>query len=408
MRFFLIFSLLLFSLKGAVTDIKKKISSTEQNITYVKTTISHMNHALDLIVQRIKKESFYLQNINNKIDKIKQQIEELQTQLSDKRVSLDKLETKKSKLLKEQKELEEELINFISNNFYLSNSDSVSMTDVINEEIVNSVTKESSKKIDKISSRCLTIEKEIEKINQLIEDIKKDKDVLEAREKELLELQEKKKKKIALLNQEKVIYRNNLNKILEYQKDLENKLSTLNVLQKRELDKQRKLAKELEEKLKRKKEKKSAKFKKVDKVAIKNYGNIYMKTRTARYRGEKGVIPLEGKIVKQFGAYKDPIYHINIYNDSITIKPSAVPGRVRVIMKGEVVFVGDTSEGKMIVIKHNRRLYSIYAKLDRISPFIKKGYNVKRGEVIAKVDKELEFEVTYKTLPINPKEVVNF
>ena len=195
MRFFLIFSLLLFSLKGAVTDIKKKISSTEQNITYVKTTISHMNHALDLIVQRIKKESFYLQNINNEIDKIKQQIEELQTQLSDKRVSLDKLETKKSKLLKEQKELEEELINFISNNFYLSNSDSVSMTDVINEEIVNSVTKESSKKIDKISSRYLTIEKEIEKINQLIEDIKKDKDVLEAREKELLELQEKKKKK---------------------------------------------------------------------------------------------------------------------------------------------------------------------------------------------------------------------
>ena len=89
-----------------------------------------MNHALDLIVQRIKKESFYLQNINNEIDKIKQQIEELQTQLSDKRVSLDKLETKKSKLLKEQKELEEELINFISNNFYLSNSDSVSMTDV--------------------------------------------------------------------------------------------------------------------------------------------------------------------------------------------------------------------------------------------------------------------------------------
>jgi chromosome segregation ATPase len=229
MRFVLIFSLLLFSLKGAVVDIKKKISSTEQNIGYVKTTISHMNHALDLIVQRIKKESLYLQNINNEINKIKQQIKELQTQLSDKRVSLDNLEAKRSKLLKEQKELEEELINFISNNFYLSNSDSVSMTDVINEEIVNSVTKESSKKIEKISSRYLAIEKEIEKINQLIEEIKRDKNVLEAREKELLQLQEKKKKKIALLNQEKIAYKSSLNKILEYQKSLENKLSTLNV-----------------------------------------------------------------------------------------------------------------------------------------------------------------------------------
>jgi septal ring factor EnvC (AmiA/AmiB activator) len=195
-------------------------------------------------------------------------------------------------------------------------------------------------------------------------------------------------------------YKKELQKIIASQNRLQKQLAQLNIIKTKELQKQRQKQKALQ----RQKELSQ----RVDKTKIKNYGNIYMKTKTARYKGAKTIAPLKGKIVKKFGAYKDPIYHILLYNDSITITPLEKNAKVRAIMNGKVVFVGDTSEGKIIVIKHRNKLHSIYAKLSRISPFVKKGYKVKKGEVIAKVDKELEFEITYKTLPINPMEVIKF
>jgi murein DD-endopeptidase MepM/ murein hydrolase activator NlpD len=196
----------------------------------------------------------------------------------------------------------------------------------------------------------------------------------------------------------KIKYKKELNKIIANQNKLQNQLAKLKIIQTKALQKQRELA---NRKLNTKK------LTKIDNVKVKNYGNIYMKTRTIRYRGNKTIPPVRGVITKKFGAYTDPVYHIALYNDSITIKTKPNT-KVRAIFSGTVVFVGNTSDGKMIVIKHRNHLHSIYAKLAKISPFIKKGYRVKKGEIIAKVNNELEFEITYKTLPINPLKVVNF
>jgi murein DD-endopeptidase MepM/ murein hydrolase activator NlpD len=132
-----------------------------------------------------------------------------------------------------------------------------------------------------------------------------------------------------------------------------------------------------------------------------------MKTKTRKYYGEKTISPVKNAIIiKKFGSYIDPIYHISIYNDSITLKTKPY-AKVRAIFNGIVIFVSKQHNNKMIVIKHKNNLYSIYAKLDRISPFIKKGYRVRKGDVIAKTNGEFEFEITYKTYPINPLQVIN-
>ena len=75
-------------------------------------------------------------------------------------------------------------------------------------------------------------------------------------------------------------------------------------------------------------------------------------------------------------------------------------------MSGKVVYIGDNGERKVLFIKHSGNLFSIYANLSKISPLLKKGSYVKRGQIIARVKDALEFEVTYKDKPINPLRVI--
>jgi len=387
MRFLVIFiSIFLFA-----SNIDKKIKTTKSTLNKTKTQISNMNNKLDSIVKKINKEYSYLYKIKKQINNLNSKIDELKKSLNNKNNYLKQLSNKKVSLLQKKANLEKEVIDFISNNYYVQNNNVSSQNDLINSEILKVVTKESAKKMDKIASYYAQIDTSIKKISNTIDEIKNAKQNLQKRKQELAKLIKKQNQNIKQLQAIKLKYKKALQKIIYEQNKLQNQLAKLNVIKVQEVKKQRQYAKQ--------------NFKKVEKVKVRNYGNIYMKTKTTRYRGVKTIAPVNGVIVKRFGAYKDPVYNIELYNDSITIqtKPNT---KVRAIFNGRVVYVDKNS--KMIVIKHGNQLYSIYAKLSRISPFIKKGYRVKKGDIIAKVDKELEFETTYKTLPINPLQVIKF
>jgi len=393
MKFILIF--LTIFLYGA--NIDKTIKKTKKYLTSTKTKISNMNNRLDRIVKKIKKEENYLLSLKKQINNLNTKINNLQKSLKAKNKTLNLLENQQQNLLIKKSMLEKKVIDFVSNNYYLQNTNIVNEQDLINEEILKVVAKESAKKMNNISNLYTQINTKIKQISQMIYDIKHSKDVLQNKKNELAKLQIQRKKYISQLQSIKSKYKKELNKIIASQNRLQNQLAKLNIIKTKELHKQRELANK----------RLTKNSLKVDKVRVKNYGNIYMHSKTARYRGVKTIPPLRGIITKKFGAYKDPVYRIALYNDSITIKTKPNT-KVRAIFSGRVVFVGNTSDGKIIVLKHKNNLHSIYAKLSKVSPFIKKGYRVKKGEVIAKVDKELEFEVTYKTLPINPLEVIKF
>ena len=396
MRFLVVFiALFLYS-----ANIDKKIITTKKTLKQTKTKISNMNSQLDSIVKKINKEETYLSNINKQILELNKKIKDLELSLNNNNKHLSNLDFQKKALIQKKNNLEKKVIDFIANNYYIQNSNITSQKDLINDEILKVVAKESAKKMDKISSLYSDIDTQIQKITNTINKIKNTKMTLQKRKQELAKLKIKQQQNIKQLQAIKLKYKKELQKIISNQNKLQNQLSKLNIIKTKELQKQRELAKK---RLKAMKE--SKKIAKIDKVKVKNYGNIYMKSKTIKYRGRKTIPPVRGVITKKFGAYTDPVYKIALYNDSITIatKPNT---KVRAIFNGIVVYVDKKT--KMIVIKHNNRLHSIYAKLSRISPFIKKGYRVKKGEVIAKVDRELEFEITYKTLPINPLQVINF
>jgi septal ring factor EnvC (AmiA/AmiB activator) len=396
--------LLFISISLYATNTNIKITNTKSNIILTKNKISNMNATLDKLVKQINTQTDILNNINNKISTLNKKIHLLKINLTKNKKNLLNLKQQQIKLEKEKEKLESEVIEFISNNYTAQNQEISSVEDLINSEILLTVSKISGKKMSYIALLYSQIDAKIKNIKKLIYVIKNSATILEKKRQELAKLKQQQYQKLKILNTKKIAYKEKLKQLINEQNRMQNQLAKLNIIQKENAKKAREEAKRRAEIAYNRKIKYN---KEADKIKVKDYGDVYMKTKTAKYRGIKTISPVRNtKIIKKFGAYIDPIYHISLYNDSITLqtKPNS---KVRAIFDGKVVFVSNQNNNKMIVIQHRNHLHSIYAKLSRISPFIRKGYRVRRGDIIAKTNGKLEFEVTYKTYPINPLQVIN-
>ena len=81
---------------------------------------------------------------------------------------------------------------------------------------------------------------------------------------------------------------------------------------------------------------------------------------------------------------------------------------VKSVLAGKVVFAKETNLlQRVVIVEHSNSLHTIYAHLDRISPTIKVGKNVRKGEVLGRVENELTFEVTQEKFHINPLELIS-
>jgi murein DD-endopeptidase MepM/ murein hydrolase activator NlpD len=362
-------SVLLFA--GSVNRTKKELKSTSYKI-------AKMNQKLDALAFQILKKEQQIKKLDNKSKQIQNEIIKLQNELKNSNKTLSELNDLSKGLQKSKNEIKTEVIKFISQNYYLDTKQIDSLNDLIYSEINKKVLEQYSKKISLLLQNYKKIDKNLKETNKKIALIKNKKQNLENKKKELNVLKRKRLKELASLKKQKENYKKKLLAMLKRQENLRKKLQELKIVKKR----------------------------RVVVNNVKKVGSAYLKPKTANYRGTKTIPPVYGRVVKKFGSYIDPIYKIKIYNDSITIKtkPNSV---VRSIMNGKVVYIGDNGDKKVIFIKHRGNLFSIYANLSKVSPLLRKGSYVKRGQIIARVDNSLEFEVTYKDKPINPLKVIN-
>lgn len=135
----------------------------------------------------------------------------------------------------------------------------------------------------------------------------------------------------------------------------------------------------------------------------------YITKNTAMYRGEKTIAPLKKpKVLKSFGRFRDPIYHMQSFSDSVTLASKSGDNRIFNVLNGKVIFIGPNNMlGNMIVVKHSNGLHTIYADIEKFSPYIKKGSMVKKGTVLGKVRRKLIFEATKSGKFINPLHLIN-
>jgi len=373
-----IFILLFFTLLNA-----NNIKHSQQQLQYTKKNISIMNEKLKSLVKKIANQQNSLKRLNQKINSLNYQLKSLKKELINSNSTLSNLIDLKKGYEKKLSSTQKEITLFLSEDFLNNISRPQNLNDLIEKELSKQILKKYSIKISKILKQNKKIQKDIENINKKIENILELQKRYAQKKEKLAMLLNKQKKEILMLKKQKQIYKKKLKQLVQKQKNLQNTLSQLKVVSNQP----------------------TTRFTEED---VKRYGSVYIKPKVSNYKGIKTIPPLRGRIVKKFGSYIDPIYKIRIYNPSITIqayKPNSV---VRAIFSGKVIYIGSTSfNKKIVVIKHKNNLFSIYANIDKISPIIKKGYNIKRGQIIGRIKNSLDFEITYKDRPINPLKVIN-
>ncbi|MBN2185694.1 MAG: M23 family metallopeptidase [Candidatus Krumholzibacteriota bacterium] len=113
------------------------------------------------------------------------------------------------------------------------------------------------------------------------------------------------------------------------------------------------------------------------------------------------------RINSNFGIRTHPVYHTTEFHHGIDIK-GEVGEEVYAVESGSIIFSGkQSSYGKVLIIDHGNRLYSVYAHLSKI--FVEKGTSVTTGDVIGKIGlsgnstgAHLHFEVRIGEKAVNP------
>lgn len=117
--------------------------------------------------------------------------------------------------------------------------------------------------------------------------------------------------------------------------------------------------------------------------------------------------PIEGKVVGGFGMARHPEFSEDLFRKGIDIE-AQLGEEIRTVERGRVIFADQFSGyGKMMIIDHGKRYYTIYAHLSELlkGP----GETVRRGEPIALVGDsgsregaQLYFEIRKDGKPLNP------
>jgi murein DD-endopeptidase MepM/ murein hydrolase activator NlpD len=132
--------------------------------------------------------------------------------------------------------------------------------------------------------------------------------------------------------------------------------------------------------------------------------------KIGKYKGVKTIAPLKSyEITKKFGKYFDPVYKIELFNESIVLKSNEEKAKVFNVLNGKVVYAKKDSGmlENVVIIQHDNGLHTIYSHLEQISPTIKVGKWVQKGYVVGRVNELLTFQATKNSTHINPQDLFN-
>ena len=90
--------------------------------------------------------------------------------------------------------------------------------------------------------------------------------------------------------------------------------------------------------------------------------------------------PVKGEVTSAFGKSKHPEFAVDVFRKGIEIE-APLGEEIRAVEKGRVAFADRFSGyGKMVIVDHGERFFTIYAHLSDILK--KKGDEIRRGEVV--------------------------
>ncbi|MGG7047624.1 MULTISPECIES: murein hydrolase activator EnvC family protein [unclassified Campylobacter] len=398
---FLVLILLSCALLGAPST-KEKISDSKKTLRSSEKMSLQLNKKLDELASDIINGDKNLKNINADIAKLKTQISVLEGNATEANKELKELTSQNKDLMQTQKEIEQNIVRIIAEDFSLDlilddqgvseSEESIVATQILAK--LNNVLRDDFKKMAKDYEATLNlIKNKSDKINKIEDSIKEYK----SKQSELLSLSDRQKSTLENLRRDKEIYTKKLAKLQSQQDEIRKTLEELSIIAKRE-----------DEEAARAKEQAAAAKKADSSDSVRQVGSGYQKSTVKRYTGAKTIAPLDNYTVKQkFGNYVDPIYNIKIFNESVVLRSNTPDEKVKSVLNGKVVFAKQTPLLENVVIVENENnIHTIYAHLSHIAPNIKVGTRVQKGAIIGRIRDELTFEVTQKNYHIDPLELI--
>ena len=371
-------------------SIESQIKSSQKRLQYTAKKVEGLNVKLTNLAREIRSLQKELQRIDEKLSKLDTLLKEANEQYKQKLQEYEGTKKSIDTLTEQEKKLKQRLVLLISNAFakslLLTSMNTPTEEDVLKEEILKAIQKSADTRLQKVGKEYANTKKALQSNKTKLAKLEKEIEELLRNKSELKRLKLIKSKKLAKLDKKQKRYKTELQKLQQQQASLAKTLQKLKILQQSQ---------------------KSASAS--SKMKVKKYGQkSYKRIKTVRYRGPKTIAPLDKFIIiKRYGVYKDPIYNIEIPNENIELKPLVPNAKVRNVLNGKVVLAKWTPHLKnVVIIKHANNLYTIYAYLDKIAPFIKKGRRIKKGYTIGRVSSKLIFEVTKNNAHINPLDLI--
>lgn len=394
----LIFNLLLLTSFIFASSIDEKIQSKEIQLSKKAKEQKRVTKKLSEIAKTISEIRDGLEDFDKKIKSIDLILEKNKRNYNLKKAEFKNLQKREQELVEDKKDIERKLISLIAKDLSISvvinTSHPANITDLIKEEIFYSVGKITREGIKKLKKDLSQTQEELEQKRDTTLKIKAYIDDLDEKKSRQVRFKNEKEDLLKKLNSEKTSYKKKLAQNLAQQENIRDMLENLRFGGSGERVKV--VKKEVKDDLN-------------NNINVRQIGTSYLKTKTTKYYDKKTIAPLDDfTVVKNFGTYFDPIYKIKIFNESVTLQSKYQNARVKAVLDGKIVFVGDTPMlDNVVIIKHAKGIHTVYGYLSKIAPTIQVGKNIKKGYVIGRIQDDLLFEVTKQDYHIDPLHVIN-
>jgi len=444
MKLFVILFFLVISIFGA--DIKK----IDQKITYNKNILdakkeeqSKTNEKIKVLANALSKEENKYNTINANLKKISANIAANKVKLEEAKTEIQLL-TKKSESIEQYKtSVEEKIVKAVVDKYTTTIG-----RELLDKKTIKEVIEKEKFKLIFENSKDSIMKSNIEYFQ--VTNLKNDNDAkrveLEkfinagiAEEKKALDLKKAQELSIESLKSKHKDYQKELKAIVKKQNQLNSLLSQLNIVKETELEKikraelqaKRAAARKAKEEEKRAKKIKSdgtetvvadendnrSKDIKVlsreilendSDLKVRNMGNTNQGIKLSDFRDVKMQKPLNDyQVVKKFGPYVDPVYKIELFNESVSLRSKTKNEKVFSALKGQVVYAKNDagSLGNVVILKHSGDIHTIYSQLSQIAPTLSVGKVIPQGYVVGRVEDTLVFQATKNNRYLNPLEL---
>jgi murein DD-endopeptidase MepM/ murein hydrolase activator NlpD len=435
---------LVISIFGA--DIKK----IDQKITYNKNILDAKKEEQSKTNEKIKILANALSNEENKYNTINANLKKISANIAANKVKLEEakteiqLLTKKSESIEQYKtSVEEKIVKAVVDKYTTTIG-----RELLDKKTIKEVIEKEKFKLIFENSKDSIMKSNIEYFQ--VTNLKNDNDAkrveLEkfinagiAEEKKALDLKKAQELSIESLKSKHKDYQKELKAIVKKQNQLNSLLSQLNIVKETELEKikraelqaKRAAARKAKEEEKRAKKIKSdgtetvvadendnrSKDIKVlsreilendSDLKVRNMGNTNQGIKLSDFRDVKMQKPLNDyQVVKKFGPYVDPVYKIELFNESVSLRSKTKNEKVFSALKGQVVYAKNDagSLGNVVILKHSGDIHTIYSQLSQIAPTLSVGKVIPQGYVVGRVEDTLVFQATKNNRYLNPLEL---